>query len=385
MPLGLPTREQSAAHQPDRARVRAAGPPRAGAAAPPRASLPAARVELGTEVVGVENGPDGVGAELRDAAGGERAWSTPATSSRPTARTARSAPRARHRDARAGPPRHRSRRCSARRCGSSSATHRYGLYAITHPEAEGHLPAGGPGRPLAVRCLWEPDGAPPRTREAMARAAHRAAPAAGLEPRIERIGAFSFAAQLADRFRQGERVPRRRRGAPGDAAGRHRDEHRHPRRLRPRLEARLGPARLGRAGAARLLRGRAPPGGRAQRRGRPTRTVAAAAPSEELRVDLGGRIAHVWLPRRGQGSTSTCSAPGSRSSPGPTAASWEAVAHALAGPAPVAVRSMDPISARALGIDGSGGLLARAGRECRSPCGRPPTGRRPTRRSRRLA
>ena len=65
-----------------------------------------------------------------------------------------------------------------------------------------------------------------------------------------------------------QRVPDRRRRPPAHPARRDRDEHRDPRRLRPRLEARVGAARMGRRGAARQLRGRAPPGGRAQRRPR---------------------------------------------------------------------------------------------------------------------
>ena len=67
----------------------------------------------------------------------------------------------------------------------------------------------------------------------------------------------------ADAGRPG--LPRRRRRPPDDAARGDRHEHRHRRRAQPRLEARLGGARLGRRGAARQLRGRAAPDRAAQR------------------------------------------------------------------------------------------------------------------------
>ena len=44
---------------------------------------------------------------------------------------------------------------------------------------------------------------------------------------------------------------------------------------------------------------------------------------------------------------------------GPDRDGWEAAAGAIAGPGPVAVRSVDAISARALGVQGRGGLLVR--------------------------
>ena len=79
---------------------------------------------------------------------------------------------------------------------------------------------------------------------------------------------------------RGRRVPDRRCRAPGDPAGRHRAQHGDPRRLRHRLEAGLGPARLGWRAAARQLRARAPAGGRVQHRSaRPGPTARSSAPS----------------------------------------------------------------------------------------------------------
>ena len=126
--------------------------------------------------------------------------------------------------ARTASPR-RSRPCSARRCGSCSATARYGIYGVDHPERRraSSCPPGPDDRWLYGVLRPEPRAAVRRH----GRAARPADPARGagvpdLAPRIERIGTFTFAAQLAERFRRRERVPRRRRRAPGDAARRHR-------------------------------------------------------------------------------------------------------------------------------------------------------------------
>ena len=126
------------------------------------------------------------------------------------------------------------------------------------------------------------------------------------------------------------------------------------------MEAGLGPSGLGGAGAPRLLRDRAAPRRRAQhgalggqrgrrrgRRGGPERRPRRTHPAP-LAAD-----------GRGEVSTLDLIGPGLTLLTGPDRGGWEAVARALACPAPVAVRSMDPISARALGIDGSGALLAR--------------------------
>ena len=112
----------------------------------------------------------------------------------------------------------------------------------------------------------------------------------GLQPRIARIGTFTFAARLAERFRDGAGVPRRRRRAPDHPTRRHRHEHRHPERPRPGLEARLGAARLGRSRSCwtptRPSAGRWP---RTTWPARPTRTAApglrAGAPRRPRRPD----------------------------------------------------------------------------------------------------
>ena len=81
--------------------------------------------------------------------------------------------------------------------------HRYGIYLVTDPEVEGvMLPAGDRDRWL-YGVVHPPDSPLAGLDEAqMARRIEVAAGVAGLEPRIERIGGFSFAAQMADRYRE---------------------------------------------------------------------------------------------------------------------------------------------------------------------------------------
>ena len=98
--------------------------------------------------------PDGVrrrAARRRAAASRPDACTPRYLDRRPTARTARCA-RALGIPMRGPdrPRRRRSPRCSARRSGTCSATHRYGIYAITHPRPPASSSRRA-GRPLAVR------------------------------------------------------------------------------------------------------------------------------------------------------------------------------------------------------------------------------------------
>jgi hypothetical protein len=80
--------------------------------------------------------------------------------------------------------------------------------------------------------------------------------------------------------------------------------------------------------------------------------------ADELHVDLGGRIPHVWV-RTGNGRVSTLDllSRGLTLFTGPDHADREA-ARPAAGP-PVAVRRLDAISARSIGIRARGALLVR--------------------------
>ena len=150
LPLGLPTREQSALISPT------------GPACVPQDHLepvllrhlrsrPSVRVALGAEVGRVDNGPDGVRALLRDRATGSGPAGTRATWSRPTARTAPSG--AALEIAMRGPDDLAAAVSALFRAPlwDLVGPHRYGLYDVTHPERRGRAPAGGPGRSVGLR------------------------------------------------------------------------------------------------------------------------------------------------------------------------------------------------------------------------------------------
>jgi 2-polyprenyl-6-methoxyphenol hydroxylase-like FAD-dependent oxidoreductase len=236
--------------------------------------------------------------------------------------------------------------------------HRHGIYAITHPAMPGvFLPAGVPDRWLV--------GIPPAPGEdglpAPARVAELVRVGAGvpdLPVAVQRMGRFSSAAQLAERFRSG------RAFLAGDAAH----------RVTPRGGTGLNVAfqdgcDLGWKLAWVLNGWAAEPlldSYEAERRPvaehNATRSADPAgsrrAPEQELPVDIGGRIAHVW--EDGRVSTLDLLGPGLTLFTGHGGARWSAAAAQLRSRLPLTVRRVAPTTARALGIAGDGGaLLAR--------------------------
>jgi hypothetical protein len=177
---------------------------------------------------------------------------------------------------------------------------------------------------------------------------------------IDRFGSFSSAAQIADRFRSD------RTFLIGDAAH----------RVTPRGGTGMNTAfhdgfDLGWK-LAWVLRGWASDdfldSYELERRPVAEHNVARSAdpkgsrrsPGEELRADLGGRIAHHWIDgAEGRRSTLDLLGPGLTLVTGPTSDVWRAAASSVMSASPMEVRSLDAITARALGISPRGALLVR--------------------------
>jgi 2-polyprenyl-6-methoxyphenol hydroxylase-like FAD-dependent oxidoreductase len=241
--------------------------------------------------------------------------------------------------------------------------HRYVIYGVAHPrETNAFLPAGRGDR-WVFATDWDPrrERAEDFTEDILAGFIARGAGVPGLRPRFEHIGRVRFAAQLADRFRAGATF------LIGDAAH----------RVSPRGATGMNTAI--RDGAdlgwklAWVLRGWA--GAdlldtyEAERRPVAEHNVARSATpdgtwrdaDQELHADLGGRIAHHWLPAADGARVSTLDLLGLGLTllTGPRGADWAAAAAGMPGPLPIAVHALDAVSARALGVRGDGALLVR--------------------------
>jgi putative polyketide hydroxylase len=358
---GLPTREQSAAVSPT------------SPACVPQdhlepvllrhlLSLDGASVELGTEIVGLESGPDGVEAVLRDVRTSESRtiharYLIAADGAHSSVREALRIPM--H-----GPDRLLEAATAVFRAPlwELLGDTRYGLYATNVPGAEGTFLPAGPGDRWLYGTMWEPgsDDRSSFTEERFTRLIRVGAGVADLAPKIERTGTFTFAAKLADRFRHestflvGDAAHRvTPRGGTGMNTAIH-DGHDLGWKLAWVLGGWAGPELLDtyeterRPVAEHNIARSADPDG------------SARDVDEEIYADLGSRIPHVWTPFPGRRlSTLDLLGPGLTLFTDGGDERWEEAAATVGGPVPVVIRRLGTVAARALGLRGGGALLAR--------------------------
>jgi putative polyketide hydroxylase len=320
-------------------------------------SLDGTRVHLQTEVVGVEELQGAVAVVLRDLASGE--LRTVRARYLIAADGAHSAIRRALRIAMRGPDGlgHAVTAIFHAPLWQVVGEHRYGIYSVNHPDGAGTFLPAGRGDRWYYGTWVDPQEVDEYTPERFVRRIRAGSGVADLDVAIERTGAFSFAAQLADRFRSVNTF------LVGDAAH----------RVTPRGGTGMNTAIAGGHDLGWklgwVLRGWAGPElldtYESERRPIAAHNVARSADpdgstretADELHVDLGGRIPHVWVHTdEGRASTLDLLGPGLTLFTGPGSAAGEA--RAPGGP-PVTVRRLDVVGARAIGIRGGGALLVR--------------------------
>ncbi|HEV7864109.1 MAG TPA: FAD-dependent monooxygenase, partial [Acidimicrobiia bacterium] len=244
---------------------------------------------------------------------------------------------------------------------------RYGLYVITRPDAAGVLAPRGPDDRWAFS--WERSPGQPRyvdyRDEQLLELIGLAAGVPRLEPRIERQSVFSFAAQIAERYREG------RGFLVGDAA------HRMTPRGGTGMNTAIQDAYDLGWKLAWVLQGwadvdllasyetdRRPVGLHNVHRASDPDGARRDA-EEALPWDLNGRLDHHWI-RQGNGTLSTLDLVGEGLTllAGPGDSRWAAAGTTLGHRAPLVAHTLDADTAHALGLEPGGAILVR-------PDGRP--------------
>jgi putative polyketide hydroxylase len=315
-------------------------------------AAPGARVELGTELTTIFEGPDGARAELRDVHTGalrtvHARYVVAADGARSAVRGALGIPLIGREGLLEG-----FTTLFRAPLWDVVSEHRHVIYSVTQETSPAtFLPAGPSDRWL----FGMRDEAPDERRAA--KLIRLGAGVGDLPVRVERSRYFSSAAQIAERWRSGCVF------LAGDAV------HRVPPRGGTGLNLALHDGYDLGWKLAWVLRGWAASAlldsYEAERRPVAEYTAARSADpngsirpvEQEVRADLGGRIAHVWSGRR---STLDLLEPGLTLFAGRDAPAWESAAASLAARVPVRVRLLDPVAARAVGAPGRSAVLARS-------------------------
>ena len=321
-------------------------------------SMPTVRFEFGSELVAVDNRLDGVGVRRRDASGNTRSARAQYLVGADGAHSATRSLLGIEMHEWAGA--HSGLQVVFRApLWEMLGELRYALYVVSTPSAPGvFLPAGRGDRWVYGPSSSEDVDRMPDFGEARIAALIREGAGVDLDPHIERMGPFRSPGQLADCFRAG------RAFLAGDAA--HRVTPRGGTGMNTALQSGYD---LGWK-LAWVLRGWADDGlldtyeseRRVVAEHNITRSIdpngSRRPVVDELSVDLGGRLAHAWLPAASDRvSTLDLIGPGWTLFTGPTRAPWDDAGSRSR--VPVTVNALDAVTARSIGVRRDGALLAR--------------------------